>query len=134
MGRAHCGGNRLDPLRSALAKLRRRAKANPRPTTAEDIAANSRRKAGEALRVLAAFLSPSLAAMITHALLIGSRECREEIREEAEHLGRHDRGGAVRRLSRPRRSLRTSESHEPAVAALGMKSRSPRRRRAAQSR
>jgi hypothetical protein len=47
-------------------KARRRGKANPRPTPAEDTAANSRRKAGEALG-LAAFLSPSLAAMITHA-------------------------------------------------------------------
>ena len=56
---------RLDPL-LRLRKARRRAKANPRPTTAEDTAANSRRKAGEALG-LAAFLSPSLAAMLTHA-------------------------------------------------------------------
>jgi uncharacterized membrane protein YccC len=57
---------RLDPLRSRLRKARRRAKANPRPTTAEDTAANSRRQADAALG-LAAFLSPSLAAMITHA-------------------------------------------------------------------
>jgi hypothetical protein len=57
---------RLDPAALRPRKARRRAKANPRPTTAEDTAANSRRKAGEALG-LAAFLSPSLAAMITHA-------------------------------------------------------------------
>src|SRR5580692_9997352 len=54
------------PAALRLRKARRRAKANPRPTTAEDTAANSRRKAGEALG-LAAFLSPSLAAMITRA-------------------------------------------------------------------
>ena len=57
---------RLDPAALRPRKARRRAKANPRPTTAEDTAANSRRKAGEALD-LAAFLSPSLAAMITPA-------------------------------------------------------------------
>jgi hypothetical protein len=55
---------RVDPLRSTFA--RRRAKANARPITAGDTAANSRRKAGEALG-FAAFLSPWLAAMITHA-------------------------------------------------------------------
>ena len=56
---------RLDPLRSALAKLDAAPKVT-RPTTAEDTAANSWRKADEALG-LAAFLSPSLAAMITPA-------------------------------------------------------------------
>src|SRR4029077_11495528 len=53
-------------LRPCKARSQDGAKASPRPTTAEDTAANSRRKAGEALG-LAAFLSPSLAAMITHA-------------------------------------------------------------------
>ena len=47
-------------------KVRRGAEARPRPTTAEDTAANSRRQADAALG-LAAFLSPSLAAMITPA-------------------------------------------------------------------
>src|SRR5580704_3798726 len=39
-------------------------------------------------------------AMLTR-LIVGSRECREEIREEADHLGRHDYLDAARRCRGP---------------------------------
>ena len=95
-------------------KARRRAKSNPRPTTAEDIAANSRRKAGEALGSRG-FSFVIVGRWADHARTSSARaNAGRRFCEEADHLGRsRPTGRRCSALSRPRRSLRTRSRRQP---------------------